>query len=358
MNAPYMIPAPPPLLSFLSYITLSAHFILMDLSLGGSLLVSIYLFKRKEKHLMIAEAMARRLPFLMTFAIVFGIAPMIFVQALFPSLFFRSAIFMSGWFLLIPAAVFCSLALLFALAEKGEALGKWRAYLYMLVSLLLGSVLFCFCRLFAVMENLGEKKLVGYGKGGGYSIDPAFVDILPRFLHMFFASVAVAGLWVAVWGIMKLNREPEQGRWQYRSGATWFSSATIIAIGTGVWRLADMPGDSMMTVFGRNLFATSLFAALSLSALCALTFALIGMNSIKPSFFLKIAAVLTIFDIAGMVILRDILRQAELSGFYDLRVQRSHFQWAAFLLFAICSSVSLFFCVDLVKRARSGRKTS
>ncbi|HNQ78064.1 MAG TPA: hypothetical protein PK747_02320 [Acidobacteriota bacterium] len=358
MNAPYLIPAPPVLISVLSYITLSAHLILMNLTLGGSLLVSIYLFKRKEKHLAIAEAMARRLPFMMAFAVVFGAAPMIFVQALYPSLFFRSAVFMSGWFLIIPAAVFASFSLLFFLSARWDALERWRAYLYLCVSAMLGSVLFSFCRLFAVMENLGEKKLVGYDIGGSYFIDPAFLDMIPRFLHSFFASVAVAGLWVAIWGIMKLNREPEQGRWQYRSGATWFSSATIMAIGTGVWRLADIPGDSMMTVLGRDLFSTSLFAALLLSSVCALTFALLGMNSIKPSFFLKIAAVLTIFEIAGMVVLRDILRQAELSGLYDLGAQRAHFQWAAFLIFVLCCTVSLFFCVDLVKKTRSGRKNS
>lgn len=357
MNSPYPLPAPPVLITVLSYLTLAIHLLLMNLTLGGAVLMSIYLFKAREKHMVLASAMADRLPYLMAFTITFGIAPLLFAQALYSPVFYTSAIYLSGYFLLVPVNVFISYALLYLLSKKWDTLGKFRLYLYLLVVALLGGVMYIYNNLFAAMENLKEAGLVKFTAAGGYAFNPEYLDTLPRFLHFFFASVAISGLWVAVWGIMKLNKEPEQGRWQYRSGATWFSSATILVIATGMWWLVDIPGDSMMTVMGGDIFATVLFALLAVSAVSALVLALLGMNSIKPSFFLKISAVLTIFNVAGMVVIRDLLRQSQLAGFYDPLGQRSHFQWAAFLIFVLCLTTAVFFCYDLFRQVKiSGKK--
>ena len=358
MNSPYLLPAAPFLLSALSCVFLAVHMLLMNLTLGGTALVSIYLFKSKEKHLTVAEAMARRLPYFMAFTILFGMAPMILSQTLYSPVHFTSAVYLSGTLLLVPAGTLVSYTILFLLSEKWSVLGKARKYLCLIAVFSLGTVVFVFNRLSAVMENLKERDIAAFGVPGGYSISPDYLQAIPRFLFFFLASVAVSGLWVAVWGIMKLNREPEQGRWQYRSGATWFSSATILSMATGFWWLSVMPGDPFKMISGGSVFATTLFIVLSISAAAALAFALLGMNSIKPSFFLRIAAALTIFNIAGMVVMRDLLRLGKLSGFYEPAAQRSSFQWAAFLIFVLCCTVSLFFCVDLVKKTRSGRKNS
>jgi len=353
MSAPYLLPAPPSLISALSYLTMTAHLLLMNLTLGGAVLISVYLLKAKEKHLVIAEAMAHRLPYLMAFTITFGIAPLLFAQALYSPMFYTSAVYLSGYFLLVPVFVFSAYVLLYVLSRKWDALGRWKALLALGSAALLSGVMLVYNHLYSLMENLGEKGAAGFSPEGGYRTGTEQLTVFPRFFHFFLASVAIAGLWVAVWGILKLNREPEQGRWQYRSGATWFSSATILSIGTGVWWLAVLPGDSAMTVMGKNTLATALFCVLALSALAALTFALLGMNSIKPSFFLRIAAALTIFNVAGMVVMRDIIRKSVLSGYFDPSAQKSHFQWAAFLIFALCLSVSFFFCWDLFKRVKT-----
>jgi hypothetical protein len=353
MNQPFLLPAPYWLLSLLSYLTLSIHFIFMNLTFGGSVLCAIYLFKGKEKHLIIAQAMAHRLPYFMAFAITFGIAPLLFVQTLYSGLFYTSAIYLSAWFLIIPLNVFLAYALLYALSRYWTSLKKTKPFLYLAVVLLMGSVLFIYNNLFSMIENSKDPGYLGFDKSEGYVFHFQFMPALGRFLHFFFASIAISGLWVAVWGILKLNREPEQGRWQYRSGATWFSAATILAIATGIWWLVEIPHDAMMIVMGKSIFFTVLFFLLIISSLAALVFALLGMNSIKPSAFLKMSAILTIFNVIDMVVLRDAFRQSQMKGFFNLSALKSHFQWEAFLTFLAFLLIVLYVCYDLAMRVRA-----
>lgn len=352
----FHLPAPLFLIKLLLYVTFFVHIILFNLVLGGSLIISIYLFKGKEKHLRISRQMASRLPYLMAFVITFGIAPLLFIQTLYPVLFYNSALNFSTPFLMILLFVFISYVLIYVGTKNWDLLGKVRVYIYLVIGILLTFVVFFYNNIFAFFEDAkGNETLFIYSKNGFdfYFQSPT---LLPRFIHFFFSSFAIAGLWVAIWGVRKLKKEPEFGRWQYRSGATNFASGTLIVMVSGLWWLISIPNTSMMILMGKNIPLTILFGLAFLSAIASFIFALLGLNSIKPETFLKVTGYLVVFNVFSMIIIRDALRDENLKDLFDFSKIKIHFNFVAFSLFVLFLLVAIFVIYDLSRRVQKESK--
>lgn len=346
----FPLPAPTGLISFFLYLTLFFHLILVNLVLGSSLLIAIYLFKGKEKHLNIAKPMANRLPYFMAFLITFGVAPLLFIQAIYPSLFYNSLINFSVPTFLILFSLFISYILLYIGSKKWDSLKFSKNILYLFVTVLLLFVMFVFNNIMSFIEDAKEIPSLFLNSKYAFNFYFSSPTLLARFFHFFFSSVALSGLWVAIWGVMKLNKEPEQGRWQYRSGATYFSSSTILVMFTGIWWLLVIPHESAKILFGKSLVYTTIFALLIISSVLSLVFALLGMNSIKPSMFLRITGLLTAFNVFVMIILRNALREKQLKDFIDISKSEVNFKFYSFLLFVLFLVVGIYAIIDTIKR--------
>ncbi len=352
----FPLPAPVPILSFFLYIAFFIHLILVNLVLGSSLLIGIYLIKGKEKHFAIAKPMAQRLPYFMAFLIPFGVAPLLFIQALYPSLFYNSLINFSLPLFVVLFLVLLSYILLYVGTKKWEEIKSYKSILYFTVALSLSFVMFVFNNIFCFMEEAGDNPSLYLNSKYGFDFYYSSPTLMPRFLHLFFASIALSGLWVAVWGVMKLQKEPEQGRWQYRSGATYFSSSTILVIVTGLWWLMVLPHDTMKIVMGKEIVYTILFAFLIISSFLAFVFALLGMNSVKPSLFLRITSFLTAINIFAMIVLRDGFRKNQLKSFYDISKIDVNFQWIPFSIFIFFICLAVFVVFNTLKKIYNNTK--
>ena len=352
----FPLPAPIFILKCLLYLTFFLHAILFSLVLGGSLIIAIYVFKGKEKHLLISKQMASRLPYLMAFTITFGIAPLLFIQSIYPILFYNSALNFSTPFLLVLLNVFISYVLIYIGTKNWEKLKKWKGLIYLLVGVLLSFVMFVYNNIFAFLEEAKDNPLLFRVNRSGFDFYTESPTLLPRFLHFFFASFALGGLWVAIWGTMKLKKEPEQGRWQYRSGATNFASATLLVILSGVWWFFAIPQETTKIVMGKNIILTILFGLLVISSVVSFIFALLGLNSIKPDFFLKVAGYLSAINIFFMIILRDVLRDENLKGVMNFAEMKVRFNGIAFLFFVLFFAVVIFTIYDLYRRIKKETK--
>lgn len=349
----FPISAPLVIISFFAILSLFSHLLLLNLVLGSSLLIVIYLFKGKEKHLNIARTMASRLPYFMAFLITFGVLSLLFIQALYPSLFYNALINFSLPVFLILVFVLLSYILLYFGAKRWETIKNYKPFLYFAVVVLLSFVMFVFNNIMSFIEDAKGKTSLFLNSKYGFDFYFSNPDLMPRFLHFLFSSVALSGLWVAVWGVLKLQKEPEQGRWQYRSGATYFSSATILVMVTGIWWLLALPSESSKIVLGENIFYTILFVFLILSSLSSFVFALLGMNSIKPAMFLRITGFLTASNVLTMVILRSGFREKQIEGFYDIS---KNFQWLSFLIFLLILFTAIFAVYNVSKKVIKGTR--
>jgi hypothetical protein len=90
---PIPLPAPIWLLKLLHIVTLSLHFVAVQMLLGGLLLaVLLSLFRGSPCSLVAARALARRLTVVMTFVINLAVPPLLFIQVLYGRALYTSSV--------------------------------------------------------------------------------------------------------------------------------------------------------------------------------------------------------------------------------------------------------------------------
>jgi len=352
LTSDFVVPAPVWLLKALGLSTLSVHLLFMNVVLGGCLLGAVYCLKGKERHLEAALAIARALPFAMAYTVTFAVAPLLFLQTLYGPLFYTAAILMAPFVWAIVPVLIVAYYTQYLLAWRWDRLPRGlRPVLFLGVALLLGYVGFVNVNLFTLVQDPESFRALYLADPTGHHLNAAEVTRWPRALHFLFGAVAVAGLFVALQGIRKLPRDPEQGRWQYRSGATWFCGSTLIAMVVGFWWLLALPREQMMTFMGGSALGTAAFGLGSLSGLAALAHAWLGINSRKPARMLGSAVVALVVAVACMVVMRDTLRDAALKPLYDVGALVAKPQWVAIGLFLLLFAGGTALCVWLLRLA-------
>jgi len=346
------LPAPVWLLKALLLLTFIVHLLFMNLMAGGNLLAALFAFKGKPRHLDAARGLVRIMPYATAFAIVFGVAPLLFIQVLYGPLFYTSAILIGTPFLLSIPVIILAYALMYLVRYRWDKLKRSRPWLPLLNFLLLGYVGFIMTSLSTLMLDPDRFKNMYLAHPGGWQLNMAEPTLIPRFLHMMVGAIAVAGLYVAIRGARRLRLEPEQGRWQYRSGATWFAGATLVNMALGVWWLLALPKEQMMTLMGGSLPASIAFGVALAAALLALCGALLGINSVKPGPYLWGTAGALVAVFAGMAIMRDAIRGAALRPDYVVQALPVGSQWGAIGLFALLMGAGAWVCWWLLKQQK------
>jgi hypothetical protein len=348
------VPAPIWFLKTLLYVTFLIHVIFMNLILGGNLLAAVFAFKGKAKHLAAARRLVVILPYVTAFAILFGVAPLLFVQVLYGPLFYTSAILLGTPFILIIPVLITAYSLMYAMARWWERLGDLRPWLSLVNLFLLGYIGFVWVNIFTLMLEPDRFKDKYLAHPGGWQLNLVDPTVLPRFLHMFLGAIAVTGLYLAIRGARRIRFEPEQGRWQFRSGATWFAGATIVNMVVGLWWLVDLPKDEMTALMGGNMFGSIALGLGLLAGLASLALALLGINSLKPGRYLWGAACALVVTLLCMIVMRDVIRDAALRTYYDVARTATHPQWGAIGLFLVLFAAAIWLSVFMLNVLKKG----
>lgn len=350
----FAVPAPVWLLKALGLVTLTVHFLFMNVVLGGSLLAAVYCVKGRAKHLEAALGIARAMPFAMAYTVTFGVAPLLFLQVMYGPLFYTSAILMAPFVWALIPVLIVAYYTQYLLSWRWDSLpAALRPALFLLVAALLGYVGFVYVNLFTLVQAPETLRAMYLADPSGAHLNAAEVTRWPRALHMLFGAVAVAGLFVAMQGIRKLPRDPEQGRWEYRSGATWFCGSTLVAMGVGIWWLLALPREQMMAFMGGSVLGTAAFTAGLLAGIAALAHAWLGINSPKPGRMLWSAVGALAVTVLCMAVMRDVLRDAALAQTFDVWALSVKTQWVATGLFLLLFVGGIALCVWLLRLAAS-----
>ena len=100
---PIPLPAPVWLLKLLHIVTLSLHFVAVEMLLGGLLLAVLLSLFRSASSQVAARALARRLTVVMTFVINLGVPPLLFAQVLYGRALYTSSVLIGVyWIAIIP----------------------------------------------------------------------------------------------------------------------------------------------------------------------------------------------------------------------------------------------------------------
>ncbi len=340
MNLPdyAFLPAPLWLVTTLHVVTLTLHFVAMNFLVGGLIVILHGRFTGGLR-----SATARRFiklfPIGTAATVTLGIAPLLFLQLVYPRQMYSAAI-VSAWFwLLIIPAVVIGYSLLYSASfriERDVRPGRWMlltalvAFVY--VSLVYSSV-------FSMAERPDLVRELYSKWQSGLLWNPNVNDYLFRWLHMILGAVTVGGFFVALLG----KDDPEA----FETGRRFFLWGMVAASFAGFAYLSTM--GSYMAPFMRSPGIWSLTIGIALA-----------MGSLHFFFkrLLLPSGLMVFFSLLCMVVSRHYVRLVKLQGQFDPAMWKVAPQWSPFLLFLVCFVVALVLLGTMIQMFFRGTRDS
>ena len=333
------MPAPAAVFKILLVLTFLLHVIPMNVVLGGNIVVLTGLFRGREGSNLrrMAHDLAKILPVFVSWAVTFGVAPLLFLQVLYGQAFYTSSILIGWYWLSVIGLIIVAYYFAYILRNKWDRLGKRAPLLSLIIC-----ALFCFVA-FLWTTNVTLHMLPEVWKDHylanpfGSSLFTGDAQITPRLLHFVIGALAVTGMAIAVVGWRKSRHDADYGQYLIKAGSRIFLAATVVQIGIGLWFLFSLP-DAMMEIFlGGDSVATIMFMGGATAGAGAL--AAFGRAAVKGRMRSVWAGIaMAVVTLAGMLVMRQILREAYLEGPGHIQPEQMEVspQWGAIIMFTVC----------------------
>jgi len=198
---PIPLPAPVWLFKLLNIVTLSLHFAAMQMMVGGLLLFIVFNFLGQRSgaaaslRLQVSDALAHRLPVVMTYVINLGVPPLLFTQVLYGRALYTSSVLIGVWWFAVIVILTFAYWLLYrqiTMLNAGKPAWHLAIVSYILV-VFIG-------RIYAVNMTLMLRPEVWKGlyesSAFGMQLPADDPTTTPRWLFLMTGGIGVAGLWL------------------------------------------------------------------------------------------------------------------------------------------------------------------
>jgi hypothetical protein len=350
------LPAPVPLLHALLLLTFSVHVLFMNGLLGGILLASWSRLRSRspaDAHALLAGQLTKLLPVLVAGTVTAGVAPLLFLQALFGQFFFTSSVIMAWpWFLVIPLLILGYYGTYWQ-SYAGERSGRGRLTLMLVTALIFAAVAFLYVNNATLMLRPDRWAGLYFSAPGGTSLNLGDATVWPRWLHMVLGAAAMAGLLVAWLGHLKSRSDAVQGAFMRRHGLTAFTWLTTANILAGLWFFVALERPLRMLMMGDSGHATGVFILGIVLAVAALGLAA-GAKLRSGRGSLIVLTVVAGILLLVMILLRDVVRAAYLGDLYrpaQFPLQTQIFNLALFAALLLGGLVTVIWMLRKLKQA-------
>lgn len=320
-------PVPDGILRLLLLFTFFMHLVLVDILLGSTLLAIV------ERKNFVEDGQGAYLPKILALTVNFGIAPFLFLQIVYGNFLYSGVVLMAVWWLAVILFVMLAYYGLYIC----EGTSAFRTPVLALAVLLLLMTAFMLTNASTLMlrPDLWPE---WFSRPGGTMLNLYDPTLVPRYLHIVLASLAVGGLtlsWRARRNGRRQNAVVLGAEQRFRRGMDWFFHASLAQVPVGLLFLFSLPVHVRgLFLGGGALPTTALFLACS-----GLGLAL--FMSRKGMFGPTVTVVLGV--ILVMVCVRDMVREAMLLPYFDAAsleaLAMPHGQTAALGLFLACAAV-------------------
>lgn len=322
-------------------VTFVLHLILMNLMLGGVLICFVNQLRGTSAE--VDRFVVGKLPFAIAFAVNFGVAPLLFLQVLYGHFIYTSSILMAWSWLSVIALLLIGYYGVYVYGIKWERLGKVRGFVS-------GTVACCFLLIAFIFVNNMTMMLVPetwqryFANPRGLLLNLGEPSLFPRYFHFIFASTAVAGLGLALYGDWQIQRGHAEKKEARKLGLHWFIGSTLAQLGVGLWFFKALPAHvSSFSGSGLAWLFTLFLSVAILGTLLALVFALARK--------VRLTALATLVTLVVMVGVREIVRLQYLAPYFtpdDLKVMPQYSPLLLFLLFFGGGIALVWYMVRLV----------
>lgn len=309
------LPAPLWLITVLHILTLTLHLAAMNFLLGGLIIVLFGKFTDKWNH-PVVQQFIKLFPAAMAATVTLGVAPLLFVQLVYPVQIYSAAIVSAWFFLAIVAAVIVAYYFLYASSFARKGSSRYPAFMTIALLLLL-YVSFTYSNVFSIAERPALAAQLYAGNQSGFQLNPNIGEWIWRWLHMVLGAVTVAGFFVGL-----LGRKHDEA---FNTGKTFFLWGMVGAMIVGLIYLLTL--------------ADILKAIMRSPAIWWMTVSIILSLGSLHFFFKKkfLPASLMLFvSLLGMVVLRHYVRLIQLQDHFDPSSWAIKPQWGVFALFLVC----------------------
>ena len=318
--------APLWLINTLHHITLTLHLIAMNFLFGGLVTILFGKFTNRWEH-PVVQQFVKLLPTAMAATVTFGVAPLLFVQLVYPQQIYSASIVSAWpWLFIIPAVIIAYYFLYGASfgksMDKGVFLGIALAGLVY--------VSFVYSSVFSLAEDTVRAKEIYASNQSGLLFNPDVGHYVFRWLHMVFGAITVGGFFVG-W----IGRANETA---YKVGKQFFLWGMAVASLFGLIYLFTLGEKLVPLMRTPGIWALTLGIILSAGSLH-----FYFKKKFVPS------AAMVFVSMLMMVYTRHHVRMVHLDGVYDPANIPVVGQWSIFIVFLICFVVAIAMVWYMIK---------
>jgi hypothetical protein len=193
---PIPLPAPIWLLKLLHIVTLSLHFVAVEMLLGGLLLaVVLSPFRNSPLAMVTARALARRLTVVMTYVINLAVPPLLFSQVLYGRAIYTSSVLIGIYWISIIGLLTLTYWLLYRFTARLEA-GRSAWWVGLSAWLLAGSIARLLSTNMTLMLRPEKWREMYSASAMGAYLPTGDPTLTPRWLLMMAGGLFIGGLWL------------------------------------------------------------------------------------------------------------------------------------------------------------------
>ncbi len=311
-------------LQFLLMLTFPLHLFAMNAMLGSALAAFISHLLPGRQYRELAHQLAKALPFLVAFTVNLGVAPLLFVNVIYGHLLYSSTVLMGLFWLGVIPLVIVAYYLAYIYDFSFKKLGNIAIFGIFAVLILLMSVGFIFTNNMTMMISPASWSR-WFNTPGGTLLNLADPALLSRYIHLMTGSLAVGGLFTAVYSVTFLKRDREVAKAGLKLGMQLFTWLTALQLLVGIWFLITLPSEILKRFMGGNNLATGLLAVGVVLAIATLV----------TGYKQKVMATLwlTLPLVYVMSFMRDSIRTGYLAQYFDMTKVPTNVQWSPLTFF-------------------------
>ncbi len=330
MNPQNLVPvadtltAPNGWFQFFLMLTFPLHLFAMNAMLGTGLVAFVAHLFPGRAYRELSHELAKALPFLVAFTVNLGVAPLLFVNVLYGHLLYSSTVLMGVYWLAVIPLLIIAYYLAYIYDFSFKKLGNLAMFVLLVVMLLLLLVGFVFSNNMTMMISPASWSR-WFATPGGTLLNLADPSLLSRYLHMMTGSLAVGGLFAALYASTVLKSDVEVSEAGRKLGMQLFSWLTLLQVGVGTWFLLSLPKNTMSRFMGGGTIATALLVVGMLLAVAVLVtgFKRLALPSVC----------LTLVLVYVMSFMRDVIRGNFLAPYFNPTTVPVQVQWSPLVLF-------------------------
>jgi hypothetical protein len=314
---PIPLPAPLWLFKLLHIVTLSLHFVAVEMLLGGLLLaVLLSLFRGSPESMVTARALARRLTIVMTYVINLGVPPLLFAQVLYGRALYTSSVLIGIYWISIIAILTLTYWLLYQFTARLES-GKSAWWAGLSAWLLAGFIARLLSTNMTLMLRPEVWRQMYSASGAGAYLPTGDPTLTPRWLMMLAGGLFIGGLWL-VYLAGRSTFTPEEKRFVAGLGGKVAAAFGLVYLAAGLWAASAQPDAVKAGLAGQSAYPLYRFSGLAgygwlaLVAIAVLVAAFAGFRKIAAAWLCWTGVLLAVLIEIMFTVYRDGVRDLTL----------------------------------------------